>query len=93
MIALSAAMMLTGAPFDGPIAGLRVGLKDGKPTAFLSADELATGPLDLVVLVQNTPSPWSKAGAQQVSEDQIVEALEYAFKAMQPAIAIQQELV
>src|SRR5580704_11307151 len=36
MIALSAAFMLTGAPSDGPVAGVRVGLKDGKPQAFLS---------------------------------------------------------
>jgi polyribonucleotide nucleotidyltransferase len=36
MIAMSAAFMLTGAPFDGPVAGVRVGLKDGKPQAFLS---------------------------------------------------------
>src|SRR5580704_609056 len=34
MIATSAALMLTGAPFDGPVAGLRIGLKDGKPAAF-----------------------------------------------------------
>ena len=93
MIAISAAMMLTGAPFDGPIAGLRVGLKDGKPTAFLSADELAAGPLDLVVAGTEHAITMVEAGAQQVSEDQIVEALEYAFKAMQPAITVQQELV
>jgi polyribonucleotide nucleotidyltransferase len=93
MIALSAAMMLTGAPFDGPVAGLRVGLKDGKPTAFMSADDLAAGPLDLVVAGTEHAITMVEAGAQQVSEDQIVEALEYAFKAMQPAIEIQQELV
>src|SRR5256885_9345512 len=43
MIAMSAAFMLTGAPFDGPVAGLRIGLKDGKPQAFLSASELEEG--------------------------------------------------
>jgi len=86
-------MMLTGAPFDGPVAGLRVGLKDGKPTAFMSADDLAAGPLDLVVAGTEHAITMVEAGAQQVSEDQIVEALEYAFKAMQPAIEIQQELV
>ena len=34
MVAMSAAFMLTGAPFEGPVAGLRVGLVDGKVTAF-----------------------------------------------------------
>src|SRR5579871_953189 len=50
MVALSAAFMLTGAPFDGPVAGLRVGYgEDGKIAAFLSADQLEKGGLDLVV--------------------------------------------
>src|SRR3982750_606629 len=35
MIAASSALMLTGAPFDGPVAGLRVGRVDGKFKAFL----------------------------------------------------------
>jgi len=39
MIAASAALMLTGTPFDGPVAGLRVGLVDGKFKAFLNAEE------------------------------------------------------
>ena len=92
MIAMSAAFMLTGAPFDGPIAGLRVGLVDGKPQAFLSADELATGPLDLVVAGTEHAITMVEAGAKEVSEEQIVAALEYAFTAMQPAIALQKEL-
>ena len=36
MIAMSAAFMLTGAPFDGPVAGVRVGLKDGKLAGLLA---------------------------------------------------------
>src|SRR6201996_7984665 len=43
MIAMSTAFMLTGAPFDGPVAGLRVGIKDGKMTAFMPREELAEG--------------------------------------------------
>lgn len=93
LIAMSAAFMLTGAPFDGPVAGLRVGLVDGQPKAFLSADELATGPLDLVVAGTEHAITMVEAGAQEVSEDQIATALEYAFNAMQSAIALQQELV
>src|SRR5580704_9512233 len=93
MIATSAALMLTGAPFDGPVAGLRIGLKDGKPAAFLSADELAAGPLDLIVASTEQAITMVEAGANEVSEEQIVEALEYAYQAMQPAIAAQKELI
>lgn len=93
MIAASAALMLTGAPFDGPVAGLRIGLKNGKPTAFLSAQELSDGDLDLVVAGTEQAITMVEAGANEVSEDQIVEALQYAFQAIQPAIEIQKELV
>src|SRR4051812_39666258 len=49
MIAMSAAFMLSGAPYEGPVAGLRVGLVDGQFKAFATADELDEGDLDLVV--------------------------------------------
>src|SRR3954470_11467927 len=50
MIAMSTAFMLTGAPFDGPVAGLRVGYdKEGQLAAFLPAEQLEEGGLDLVV--------------------------------------------
>src|ERR1035437_7871696 len=93
MIALSAAFMLTGAPFDGPVAGVRVGLKDGKPTAFLSLEELNNGDLDLVVAGTDKAIMMVEAGAKEVSEDQVAEALAYAHDAIQPAIKLQRELV
>ena len=93
MIAMSAAFMCTGAPFDGPIAGVRVGLVDGKLAAFASAKELEDGPLDLVVAGTKSGIMMVEAEAREVSEDQVVEALEFAHKAIQPAIKLQEELV
>lgn len=94
MIAMSAAFMLTGAPFDGPVAGLRVGLDEkGKLAAFLSAEQLDKGGLDLVVAGTKDGIMMVEAGASEVSEDQVAEALEFAFTAMQPAIALQKQLV
>jgi len=93
MIAMSAAFMLTGAPFEGPIAGVRVGLKDGKPQAFLSSEELENGELDLVVAGTKDAIMMVEAGAKEVSEDAVVQALEYAHKAIQPAIKLQDELI
>ena len=93
MIALSTAFMLTGAPFDGPVAGLRIGLIDGKPKAFVSAKEWNDGLLDLVVAGTADAITMVEAGAKEVSETTIVEALEYAHTAMQPAIALQKQLV
>jgi polyribonucleotide nucleotidyltransferase len=93
MIAMSAAFMLTGAPFDGPVAGVRVGLKDGKPTAFMSLEELNGSDLDLVVAGTKDAIMMVEAGANEVSEDTVAEALAYAHKAIQPAVKAQLELV
>src|SRR3954464_13033272 len=75
MIALSAAFMLTGAPFEGPVAGLRIGLVDGKLTAFPTPQQLDEGPLDLVVAGTKDGVMMVEAGASEVSEDQVAEAI------------------
>ncbi len=93
MIAVSAALSLTGTPFDGPVAGLRIGIDNGKFVAFPSHKTLEEGELDLVVAGTKDAIMMVEAGAREVSEDQIAEALEFAHDAMQPAIALQQELV
>lgn len=93
MIALSAAFMLTGAPFDGPVAGLRVGMLDDEYKAFLTPEQLDTGVLDLVVAGTESGIMMVEAGANEATEEQIVAAMEYAQTAMQPAIEIQKELV
>lgn len=93
MIAMSTAFMLTGAPFEGPVAGLRVGLVDGKPQAFLSLEEMTKNDLDLVVAGTADAIMMVEAGASEVSEDVVAEALAWAHEAMQPAIAAQKELV
>jgi polyribonucleotide nucleotidyltransferase len=93
MIAMSSAFMLTGAPFDGPVAGLRVGLVDGKPQAFLSVADASTNDLDLIVAGTEDAIMMVEAGANEVSEEQIIEALAWAQEAIQPAIKLQKELV
>jgi polyribonucleotide nucleotidyltransferase len=94
MIAMSTAFMLSGAPFEGPVAGLRIGLdKEGKLAAFLSAEQLDEGGLDLVVAGTKDGVMMVEAGASEVSEDQVAEGIAFAYKEMQPAIALQQELI
>ncbi len=92
MLALSAAFMLTGAPFDGPIAGVRIGIVDGKPKAFASAKELNEGKLDLVVAGTADAIMMVEAGANEVTEKELLTALEYAQKAIKPAVELQKEL-
>lgn len=94
MIAMSAAFMLTGSPFDGPVAGLRIGIgEDGKFSAFLNSEQQAKGGLDLVVAGTQDGVMMVEAGANQVSEEQVAEAISFAHTAMQPAIALQKDLI
>jgi polyribonucleotide nucleotidyltransferase len=94
MIATSAAFMLTGAPFDGPVAGVRVGIaEDGSYKAFMSLEELETSKLDLVVAGTGDAIMMVEAGAREASEDEVAGALEFAQSVIQPAIALQKQLV
>ncbi|CAN5372387.1 polyribonucleotide nucleotidyltransferase [soil metagenome] len=92
MIAASAALMLTGAPFDGPVAGLRVAHVNGEFKAFATPEERETSDLDLVVAGIASGITMVEAGANEVSEDLVAEALAWAYDAYQPAIAAQVEL-
>jgi len=94
MIATSAALMLTGEPFEGPVAGLRVGMTDsGELKAFMSVDEYDASKLDLVVAGTKDGIMMVEAGANEVTEQEVIEAMKFAFDAMQPAIDLQLELV
>lgn len=93
MIAMSTAFMLSGAPFEGPVAGLRVGLVDGKLTAFATRAQLDDGALDLVVAGTEAGIMMVEAAAKEVSEAQVAEALEFAHKELQPALKLQKELI
>ena len=92
MIAASAALMLTGTPFDGPVAGLRIGRVNGEFKAFLSPEEREQSDLDLVVAGIETGVTMVEAGAEEVSEEAIVDAIAWAHDMMQPAIKLQREL-
>ena len=92
MIAASSALMLTGTLFDGPVAGLRVGRVNGEFKAFLTPEEREQSDLDLVVAGIESGITMVEAGAKEVSEEVIVDAMAWAHQMMQPAITLQREL-
>ncbi|HYF97134.1 MAG TPA: polyribonucleotide nucleotidyltransferase [Patescibacteria group bacterium] len=93
MIAMSAAFMLSGAPFEGPVAGVRVGMNDDGYKAFATSQELNEGPLDLVVAGTSSGIMMVEAGANEATEEDVIGALEFAQQQIQPAIKLQNELV
>ena len=92
MIAASSALMLTGTQFDGPVAGLRVGRVNGEFKAFLTPEEREQSDLDLVVAGIESGITMVEAGAKEVLEEVIVDAMAWAHQTMQPAIQLQREL-
>lgn len=92
MIAASSALSISGAPFDGPVAGLRVGRVNGEFKAFLTPEEREQSDLDLVVAGIESGVVMVEAGANEVDEEVVIDAIAWAHEAMQPAIALQREL-
>ena len=92
MIAASAALTLSGAPFRGPIAGCRVGFVDGEYTLnpeVEDMDHLRTKPdqrLDLVVAGTKDAVMMVESEAYELSEEEMLGAVTFAHEQMQPVI-------
>ena len=97
MVAASAALHCAGVPFDGPVAGLRIGrVKNDKGEyefkAFLSAEEREASDLDLVVAVRDGKVMMVEAGANEVPEEVISDAMRWAVENCKPALELQEKL-
>lgn len=92
MIAASAALTLSGAPFRGPIAGCRVGFVDGEyilNPEVEDMDHLRTKPdqrLDLVVAGTKDAVMMVESEAYELSEEEMLGAVTFAHEQMQPVI-------
>lgn len=91
-VAASAALMLSDVPWDGPIASVRVGRVDGRLVINPTLQQLEESDLDLIVAGSQEAIIMVEAGAKEVSEDLLVEALDFAHREMQPLIALQREM-
>ncbi|WP_456476588.1 polyribonucleotide nucleotidyltransferase, partial [Oceanithermus sp.] len=91
-IAASAALMLSDVPWDGPIASVRVGRVNGELVINPTLQQLEESELDLIVAGSKEAIIMVEAGAKEVSEDLLVEALDFAHREMQPLIALQEEM-
>ena len=92
MIAASSALLNAGVPFDGPVAGVRIGRIGGEFKAFLSPEEREQSPLDLVVACKDGKVMMVEAGAKEVPEETIIEAMHWAVENVQPVLDLQREL-
>ena len=92
MLAASGALLNAGIPFDGPVAGVRIGRVNGEFKAFLTPEERLASDLDLVVAVKDHKVVMVEAGANEVPESVIIDAMRWAVENVQPALELQQTL-
>ena len=92
MLAASSALLNAGIPFDGPVAGVRIGRVNSEFKAFLTPEERLASDLDLVVAVKDHKVVMVEAGANEVPESVIIDAMRWAVENVQPALELQQTL-
>ena len=93
MVAISAAMCLTGVPFAGPIGGVRIAQVDGKLVAYPGKEQRENSTLDIMVASKREGVMMVEAGADQVSEETVESALKLGHELNQELIALQEELL
>jgi polyribonucleotide nucleotidyltransferase len=87
MTGASAALALSEIPFEKTVAGVRVGLVDGQYVINPTFKQRKESKLDLVVAGSKDGLVMVEAGAKEVSEEQVVEALEAAHAAIKQIVA------
>jgi polyribonucleotide nucleotidyltransferase len=93
MIASSAAIAISDIPFNGPIGAVRVGFVDDKFVINPGQKELETTRLNLVVAGTADAIMMVEGGANELTEDQMLEALETAHREIKKLVGLQNELV
>ena len=86
LLGASAALAVSGLPFDGPIGAARVGYKNGEYLLNPNRDNLTDSKLDLVVAGTDKAVLMVESEAQELSEDQMLGAVLFGHEQMQVAI-------
>ncbi|MBI5244458.1 MAG: polyribonucleotide nucleotidyltransferase [Elusimicrobia bacterium] len=93
ILAGSAALMLSDAPFAGPVAGVRVALIKGQFVLFPTMEERTDCELEIVVAGKKGAILMVEAGAREAAEDQVLKAIEVAQEAIDRLCGLQMRLV
>ena len=88
----SAALSISDIPWDGPLAGIRVGRVDGKLIAFPTVDEQKVSDMNIVVACSFDALVMVEGACEFVSEDDLVEALTFAEEQARPILELQVKL-
>ena len=89
----SAALCLSGIPFDGPVGAVRVGLVEGKLVANPTASQKKTSSLELIIAATEDAVLMVEAGANEISEEAILEAIAFGHAECKKLVRAQRDLV
>ena len=92
-IGASTVVNMSELPFEGPVSSVRVARVDGKFKAFPTYEEIEQSDIDLVVAGTEDSVIMLEAGAKQVPEAEVIEAIEYAQSVIAQVNALQREVV
>lgn len=88
----SAALMLSSAPFEGPIAGVRVGRVDGKLYANPTRSQRELADMDIIMACTRDAIVMVEGETKEATEEEILDALNFGFDAVQGLIDAQIDL-
>ncbi|MDP3232027.1 MAG: polyribonucleotide nucleotidyltransferase [Myxococcales bacterium] len=89
---VSAALACSDIPFGGPVGCVRVGRLDGKFVLFPTYKQRETSDFDLVVACSKDAIVMVEGGANEVTEPEMVQALEFAHDACRKIVAVMEEM-
>ena len=92
MNAASACLNISELPFLGPVGSVRVGKIDGELVAFPTHDELEESELDLIVSGSRSAVTMIEGFSQEMPEEEMLKAIQFAHKIIRQLIDLQQEL-
>jgi len=92
IIGASAALSISDIPFEGPIGACRIGMIDEEFVINPTAEQMEQSKMDLRMAGTKDAILMVEAGAKEVHEEVILQALQVGHEAMQPLIALQEQM-
>ena len=93
MFGASLATSISKIPFDGPIAGVKVGRINGEFIINPTKEQMELSDIDLTVAGTKEAINMVEAGAKEVSEDDMLEALMFGHEAIKELVAFEEQIV
>ncbi|MCF7924140.1 MAG: polyribonucleotide nucleotidyltransferase [Candidatus Izimaplasma sp.] len=93
MLGSSLSLLIGGLPFNGPVAGVMVGLIDGEFILNPTPEQLIESEIDLIVAGTKDAINMVEAGAKEVDEDVMLDAIMFGHDKIKELVAFQEEIV